>query len=268
MCLAPNSGKSGKGSMKLLLQRLGTKAGLENMNLEQLNSDLLDRRNASQETDLRQARNYMVDDQLRPSEITDPQLLQIMRTLPREECIPLNQRSTAYADLTIPLGDGRFLPQPLLTARIIQACLPVLSKKVLVVGAAAGYSAAIFQQLGAQVVALENNSRISKMGKSFCSRHAPLVKWLENDLNDGAESSAPFDLIYFEGGIKKIPDFCIHQLSKNGRIAGVMTIEAPAGKVFLATLDLNNIDMFSVLPLFDYSLPLLPTFEQINDFKL
>ncbi|OUI95795.1 hypothetical protein HK13_02905 [Acetobacter indonesiensis] len=228
----------------------------------------MDSRNASQETDLRQARNYMVDDQLRPSEITDPQLLQIMRTLPREECIPLNQRSTAYADITIPLGDGRFLPQPLLTARLIQACLPVLSKKVLVVGAAAGYSAAIFQQLGAKVVALESNSRVSKVGKSFCSRHAPLVKWIENDLNDGAESSAPFDLIYFEGGIKKIPNFCIHQLRKNGRIAGVMTIQASAGQAFLATPDLNNIDILSVLPLFDCSLPLLPTFEQINDFKL
>ncbi|MFT9025252.1 protein-L-isoaspartate O-methyltransferase family protein [Acetobacter indonesiensis] len=254
--------------MKLLLQRLGTKAGLENMNLEQLNSDLLDRQNASQETDLRQARNYMVDDQLRPSEITDPQLLQIMRTLPREECIPLNQRSTAYADITIPLGDNRFLPQPLLTARIIQACLPVLSKKILVVGAATGYSAAIFQQLGAQVVALESNSRISEVGKSFCSCHAPLVKWIENDLNDGAESFAPFDLIYFEGRINQTPDFCIHQLSKNGRLAGVMTIQASAGQAFLATQDLNNINMISILPLFDCSLPLLPNFEQINDFKL
>lgn len=82
-----------------------------------------------------QARNLMVDDQLRPSEITDSRILEIMRYLPREHCVRPDLRNAAYADTSLPLAQGRVLSQPLLTARLVQAAEPVAGQRVLVVGA-------------------------------------------------------------------------------------------------------------------------------------
>ncbi|MDN6714410.1 MAG: protein-L-isoaspartate O-methyltransferase, partial [Acetobacter sp.] len=148
-----------------------------------------------------QARNLMVDDQLRPSEITDSRILEIMRHLPREHCVRPDLRNAAYADTSLPLAQGRVLSQPLLTARLVQAAEPVAGQRVLVVGASTGYTAALFAQLGLHVTALESNSELAQIGQGFCQAQAPDIVWQQGALTEGAADSAPYDLIYFDGCI-------------------------------------------------------------------
>lgn len=214
-----------------------------------------------------QARDYMVDDQLRPSEITDPQLLKIMRTLPREECVPTAQKAIAYADVNVPLGQKRILAQPLITARLVQACLSESLKKTLIVGAGTGYTAAIFACLGKNVTALESDPTLAEIGQRFCQRHAPSVAWVVDNLKGGHLPNAPYDLIYFDGTVFDVPQFCGEQLSDKGSIVGMWAISHGMASGFQAYREDRSSAIFTKTFLFDGFLPPLQGLSQTSIFE-
>lgn len=205
-----------------------------------------------------EARNLMVDDQLRPSEITDSRILDIMRYLPRELCVRPDLKNAAYADTSLPLAQGRVLPQPLLTARLVQAAHPSGNERVLVVGASTGYSAALFAQLGLHVTALESNTELAQVGQAFCKAYAPAVVWHQAPLGQGVEEAAPYDLIYFDGCIAALPDFCASQLSANGRMVGLLQTASSLPEAFVAVRETGYSKPFRVTFLFEAQAPLLP----------
>ncbi|WP_354856588.1 protein-L-isoaspartate O-methyltransferase family protein [Acetobacter fabarum] len=205
-----------------------------------------------------QARNLMVDDQLRPSEITDSRILEIMRHLPREHCVRPDLRNAAYADTSLPLAQGRVLSQPLLTARLVQAAEPAAGQHVLVVGASTGYTAALFAQLGLHVTALESNSELAQIGQGFCQAQAPDVVWQQGALTEGAADSAPYDLIYFDGCIATLPEFCDRQLSAKGRIVGLLQSGSSLPEAFSAVREPGYSKPFRLTLLFEAQAPLLP----------
>ncbi|MEW9297825.1 protein-L-isoaspartate O-methyltransferase family protein [Acetobacter oryzifermentans] len=208
--------------------------------------------------DMETARNLMVDDQLRPSEITNLSLLSVMRELPRECCVMPDQQSVAYADMTLSLGQGRVLPQPLLTARLVQAVMPVEKARVLVVGAATGYTAALFAALGADVTALESNTHLAEQGQHFCQQESLNVSWVIAPLSEGITGNTPYDVIYFDGAILRFPAFCAAQLATSGIMAGVMTTPNRLAEAFTARREPESASSFIVTNLFETQLPLLP----------
>ena len=205
-----------------------------------------------------QARSLMVDDQLRPSEITDSRILEGMRTLPRELCVRPALRNAAYADTSLPLAHGRVLLQPLLTARLVQAAMPSAGQHVLVVGAATGYTAALFARLGLRVSALESDADLIQAGQAFCTIHAPDVSWIEAPSNEGAAATAPYDLIYFDGCIAALPDFCELQLAPHGRIVGLLQSGSALPEAFSALREPGYAHPFRLTFLFEAQAPLLP----------
>lgn len=217
--------------------------------------------------DFAQARDYMVDDQLRPSEITDPQLLKIMRTLPREECVPTAQKAIAYADVNVPIGQKRVLAQPLITARLVQASFSGSLKKTLIVGAGAGYTAAIFAHLGKNVTALESDPTLAEIGERFCQRHAPSVTWVVGNLKDGHPSNAPYDLIYFDGTVFDVPQFCDEQLSDKGAIVGMWATTHGMASGFQAYRENRSSTIFTKTFLFDGFLPPLQGLSPTSSFQ-
>src|ERR1700722_15628468 len=86
-------------------------------------------------------RNRMVDSQIRPNKVTDPRILVAMRTIPRERFLPPALASLAYADKDVPVGSGRVLMEPMVTARMIQLIAPEAGERALVVAAGVGYGA-------------------------------------------------------------------------------------------------------------------------------
>lgn len=217
--------------------------------------------------DMEITRNLMVDDQLRPSEITNLPLLSAMRKLPREYCVMPDQHDVAYADITLPLGQGRLLAQPLLTARLVQAVMPVEKMRVLVVGAATGYTAALFAALGANVTALESNTRLAEQGKHFCQQEALNVSWIIAPLNAGVAENAPYDVIYFDGAILHFPAFCAAQLAASGCMAGVMASPHKLAEAFVAMREPENQSGFIVTTLFETQMPLLPDMAEPVTFE-
>ena len=93
------------------------------------------------------ARICMVDSQIRPNRVTDPRVLSAMRRLPRERFLPPNVAALAYADEDVPLGNGRFMMEPMVFARLLQAANLRENERVLVVGAGTGYGAAVLSAI-------------------------------------------------------------------------------------------------------------------------
>lgn len=210
------------------------------------------------------ARQRMVDDQVRPVEVNDPRIIAAMRTLPREYAVPGNERQFAYSDLTLPLGNGRYLLQPMVTARLLQMADIRTGQRVLVVGAGTGYLAALIAMLGAEVVALEENDTLRAIGISFTDHVSAVISWTHASPLSGAPENAPFDLIIFDGAISEIPRFCSSQLSENGRVAGILRPNDGTSTAFLAEADRS--EGWSIHRFFDAEAPVLPAFERPTAF--
>lgn len=185
--------------------------------------------------DFDDARQRMVNDQVRPVEVNDPRILAAMRTLPRELAVPPEERGFAYADRSLPLGSsGRFMLQPMIVARLVQMAGIREGERVLVVGAGTGYLASLLASLGADVTALESDSALVTEGRAYTDHTTPGVSWHQGPLTGGAPEHAPFDLILVEGAIRDIPPFCAAQLAKGGRVVGLLSRQGKSCSAFVA----------------------------------
>jgi protein-L-isoaspartate(D-aspartate) O-methyltransferase len=134
----------------------------------------------------------------------------------REAFVPADFANLAYADAAIEVAPGRWLLEPMTLALLLQNARIVPSDRVLVVGAATGYSAAILNQIGARSVALESDPALAAI-----ARNAGLDV-VEAPLTEGWSAAAPYDLILFEGSIEFVPQAIQAQLAPGGRVAAVV----------------------------------------------
>ena len=107
------------------------------------------------------ARRNMVDSQLRPNRVTDPDILAAMAELPRERFVPKAKQGIAYIDEDIEVAPGRFLMEPVVLARLLQALVLTPDATVLNIGCATGYDAALLGRLAGSVVAVESDSALA-----------------------------------------------------------------------------------------------------------
>ena len=214
-----------------------------------------------------EARNLMVDDQLRPSEISNPRILKAMRLLARESCVPPAHQALAYADVSLPLGEGRVLLQPLVTARLLQAANPLPGQHALVIGAGTGYSAALLASLGLTVTALESDTLLCQQGQQVCAA-TPSIHWICGPMPLGDESRAPYDLIYFDGAVPTLPAFCHTQLAAGGRVVGLIHKAGDLSELFVATPAPDGTNGFILTRLSEARCPLLPEFVPTRSFAL
>ena len=161
-------------------------------------------------------RATMVASQLRTVGVNDPAVVAAMLAVPREKFVPAGREALAYADAAVPLGDGRFLPEPLVTGLLLTHARIEPHHRVLVVGAGTGYSAAVIRHLTDHVVAVEDDAGLAAQAR------ANGVAVTEGPLVDGAPDAAPFDLIFFDGAIERVPPALAAQLASNGRAAAVV----------------------------------------------
>jgi len=210
-------------------------------------------------TDFALARRNMVEGQLRHNRVNSAALLAAIGELPRERFLPEGLRSVAYADDDVPLGNGRFLMEPMVLARLIQTLQPQPDDKVLVVASGRGYGAALLSRLVKSVVAVESDAGLASSaehtikGLGIVNIHQTAAK-----LDAGAPGEAPYDAILIEGAVREIPRAILDQLAEGGRLTTV--IAAPASVLGVAQLVMKEGGMTSGRPLFDAGTPALPGF--------
>ncbi len=209
-------------------------------------------------------RTKMVDGQVRPNDVTDLRIIDAMGEVARENFAPDDQRPLAYLDRDLPLGGGRdprVLIQPMVLARMLQYAAIKPTDKVLEVGSASGYGAAVMARLAGSVVALEQDSDLATIARRQLSALAN-VAVVEASLVRGAPDAAPFDVIIFNGAVAAFPDVIAHQLAKGGRL---LLVEG-GRSVPRAKLYARDDGGISGRVLFDASVPVLPGFEAVETF--
>jgi protein-L-isoaspartate(D-aspartate) O-methyltransferase len=162
--------------------------------------------------DFEQMRRAMVDSQLRTNNVNDPRLIAALSAVPRERFVPADAQAAAYIDRPVPLGGGRFLNAPLATARLLAEVQPEPTDRVLVIGSATGYAAALLAGLVASVTALEEDAALVPVA-------TPGVTYVSGPLNAGWAAGAPYDLILIDGAVEQVPKAISDQLVDGGRLA-------------------------------------------------
>lgn len=204
------------------------------------------------------ARTNMIESQLRPNRVTDQRLLDAFSRVRRELFVPQSLRSVAYVDNVLPLGNGRFVMDPMVAARLIEAAMVLPRDSALVVGAGSGYEAAVLSLLCRSVVALEEDAELARFGRSALVEHRiASVSYAEEPIV-AHRARQPYDVIIFGGAVAELPPEIVAQLADGGRLAGVLRAPGEVGRAILGT---RTGEVFSHRAMFDAATPYLPGFQ-------
>ena len=212
------------------------------------------------------ARYNMVENQIRTSRINDPRVIQALRDTPREVFLPKALGGLAYVDEDVALGGGRFLIEPLVLARMLQAAGIAGTDVVLTVGDATGWASAVISKLASTVVMLESDGELATRGGAILSdMGCDNVAVVRGALDGGYAAQAPYDAIVFAGAVADIPVTFSRQIADKGRMVAVIRSGAGGGKVVRIV---RAGDTFGRWTLFDAATPYLPGFLPKARFRL
>jgi protein-L-isoaspartate(D-aspartate) O-methyltransferase len=161
-------------------------------------------------------RAAMVSSQLRTSAVNDPRVVAAMALVPRERFVPEEQRAFAYLDAAVPLGRGRYLNVPMATGRLLTEAYLTPRDRVLLIGAASGYTAAVLSELVAHVVAVESDPALVALARDALAGRGG-IELVEGPLDVGAPANAPYDILLIDGAVEFVPEALIEQLAPDGR---------------------------------------------------
>jgi protein-L-isoaspartate(D-aspartate) O-methyltransferase len=209
---------------------------------------------------IEQARFNMIEQQIRPWDVLDPQVLDLLFVVKREDFAPPAYRNLAFADMEIPLGDSQMMLAPKIEAKMLQELGIKKTDKVLEIGTGSGYMAALLAARAEHVVTVECRPALVDIAKQNLERAG--IKNVTVELGDGANGwpqGGPYDAIVVSGSVPSVPDVLLKQLRIGGRLA-VVVGEAPVMEAQLITCTadgvFNTINLFeTVIPALDGTVP-------------
>jgi protein-L-isoaspartate(D-aspartate) O-methyltransferase len=184
---------------------------------------------------IEQARFNMIEQQIRPWDVLDTEVLDLLHVVKRENFVPAAHKALAFVDTEIPLAGGENMLFPKIEARLLQDVTVKKHESVLEIGTGSGYMAALLAHRARHVTTVE----ISPELKTLADRNlaANGVTNVTVELGDGAQgwaNGAPFDVIVVSGSLPELPPALLQQLKVGGRLA-VIIGQAPAMKAQLIT---------------------------------
>lgn len=214
--------------------------------------------------DFAKARQLMVQQQVRPWDVLDPRVLEVLSTLPREAFVPEPHRALAYADLELPLGHGEVMMKPVVEGRMLQALALEPGDAVLEIGTGSGWITACLAQLAREVVSVERHADFTaaararldalELGRNVRLETADAFAWTPG---------RQFDAVCITGAVDRIPARFLEWLRPGGRLFVIQGREP----VMEAVLVRNQDGQPRIESLFETALPYLvgaapaPTFE-------
>ena len=214
-------------------------------------------------TDFATARRHMVDGQVRTADVTDLRILSAMLDIPRERFVPPASAAIAYLDLDLPVGKSgsRRLLKPMVLGKLIHAANIAPGDRVLDVGCATGYGAAVLARVAGQVIALEQDADLARAARSELAGQ-PNATVVSGSLTAGWPQSSPYDAIVLEGATEVPPETFLSQIKEGGRLVCVLG-SGPGSK---AMLYCRSGDELGGRPIFDATAAVLPGFAKTPIF--
>lgn len=216
-------------------------------------------------TDFATRRTMMVDNQIRPSDVTKFPIIDAMLTVARESFVPGARREAAYFGEHIDLGEGRAILEPRTLAKMLDAVDVQPREMVLDIGCAYGYSAAVLARLADTVIALEEDTAMAREAAANLTEAGALnVAVVEGPLAEGAAKHGPYDVIILQGAVHDLPAALLDQLAEGGRIVCLFQ----EGALGQCRVGLRAHGAVSWRFAFNATAPILPGFARLPAFQL
>jgi protein-L-isoaspartate(D-aspartate) O-methyltransferase len=169
--------------------------------------------------DFEQARFNMVEQQIRPWEVLDPTILDLLFHVKREDFVGENQQALAFTDVELPLPNGTRMLQPKQEARMLQDLSLQASDKVLEIGTGSGYVTALLATLTEKVFSIDCDGKMLEAASQRLHKAGIAnVQLIEANGLNGLEKNAPFDAIFVGGSVPTVPEILKQQLAVGGRM--------------------------------------------------
>ncbi len=171
-----------------------------------------------------QARFNMIEQQLRPGKVLNPDVLDVLFVVKREEFVPPAHRRLSFADTEIPLGGaaGACMLSPRVEAHALQALEMKKHERVLEVGAGSGYMAALLGVHADHVWSVEIDPRLAEIARENLRRAGVSNVTVEvGDGLAGLAANAPYDVIMLSGAVSAVPRVLLEQLKPGGRLFAI-----------------------------------------------
>jgi protein-L-isoaspartate(D-aspartate) O-methyltransferase len=229
-----------------------------------------DNKKTTEMSDYALQRLNMVESQVRPSDVVDRRVIRAMLALPREEFVPQFIRSVCYTDRDLPLaapdadGPKRFVIQPRVQAKLIQALELPDDGICLDVGAGMGYSSAVLSRICQTVIGIEPDEAMLEAGReAFVRNEIENVVLFASPLTEGRAEEGPYDGIILNGAVDFVPDSLLDQLKDGGKLLAVVN----DGGVGHATEYTRTGNTFGRRALFEATIEPLPGFQKAASFS-
>jgi protein-L-isoaspartate(D-aspartate) O-methyltransferase len=205
---------------------------------------------------IEQARFNMIEQQIRPWDVLDPQVLDLLFVVKRENFTPPAYRNLAFADMEIPLGDGQSMLAPKIEAKLLQELGLRNTDKVLEIGTGSGYMAALLAARAEHVVSVESRPALAEQARrNLADAGVNNVTVETGNGTGGWPARGPYDAIVVSGSLPELPEALLKQLRVGGRLAAIVG-EAPVMEAVLVTCTgegiYNTVNLFeTVVPPLD-----------------
>jgi protein-L-isoaspartate(D-aspartate) O-methyltransferase len=211
-----------------------------------------------------QARVNMVENQVRPWEVLDARVLDVLGSVRREDFVAAEHRQLAFADLTLPLGHGEVMMKPVVEGRVLQALELLPTDQVLEIGTGSGFLTACLAKLSAGVTSVDIHADfIAAAGERLSHAGIANVKLEVGEAVSAWQPSGVFDAVVVTGAVSQIPQRFLSWLKPGGRLL-VVRGESPVQQVLLLTHEGNG--RYREESLFETDLPYLKHAEPPRRF--
>lgn len=186
---------------------------------------------------LEQARFNMIEQQIRPWNVLDAQVLHLLAVVKREDFVPLAHKALAFVDMEVPLPEGQTMLAPRVEARMLQDLAVQKHEKVLEIGAGSGYMAALLAHRAQRVISLEISPVLAEMARNNLQKsgiHNAEVR--HADGTKGVPVEGPFDVIVLSGSVAEVPHDLLANLKIGGRLAAIVGEEPMMRATFVTRL--------------------------------
>lgn len=170
-----------------------------------------------------QARFNMIEQQIRPWDVLDADVLHLLSVVKREDFVPLAHKALAFVDMEIPLGHGQCMLAPRVEARMLQDVAVQKHEKVLEIGAGSGYMAAMLAHRAQRVISLEINPELAAMARTNLQKAGVTnAEVRQFDGSKGTPAEGPFDVIVLSGSVAEVPPALLANLKVGGRLIAIV----------------------------------------------